>query len=101
MYRPSRKDAEAEITYFSPENGGRKTVFSGYRGEFHYDGNGWDAIQTFETEGPIPTGQTIKAVLTFTSPEAHRKRLFPGKQFEIREGKRLVGVGKITQVFFD
>ena len=41
------KDIEAEITFLTSEEGGKKLpVFSGYRPQFYYDGHDWDAVQS-------------------------------------------------------
>src|SRR5688572_15041789 len=40
----------------------------------------------------------FKFILECCSPEAHIGRLFVGKEFEIREGHRIVGKGKIVRL---
>ncbi len=92
------KHIEAEIYYLTPEEGGRhRPIFSGYRGQFYYDGHDWDAEQSFESE-PVHPGQIVKTFLWFISPDNHRGRLWPGKEFEIREGARVVGRGKVIRL---
>ena len=43
-------------------------------------------------------GQTIRAFLSFLSPECHVGRLFPGKEFLIREGQRVVARGRVMKI---
>jgi translation elongation factor EF-Tu-like GTPase len=92
-------DVEAEITYLTTEEGGRrKPGFNGYRPQFRYDGHDWDAIHTYPDVELVMPGQTATAYLSFISPECHVGRLFPGKKFEICEGARVVGRGRITKI---
>lgn len=92
------KHIEAEICYLTPEEGGRRTpVSSGYRGQFYYDGSNWDAEQFFDVEPVMPKAK-VKAQIWFTRPEEHRGKLWPGKEFEIREGARIVARGKVTKL---
>ena len=91
--------ALAEIRFLTPDEGGRTLpVYSGYRGQFYYDGADWDAIQTYPSEGPVNPGESVRALLWFTNPDAHRGRLYPGKQFEVREGRHVVGRGVIIRL---
>ena len=94
------KDIEAEITFLTIEEGGRKTpAFSGYRPQFYYDGQDWDAIQNYVgAVEPVYPGQTVTALLSFLSPQYHVGKLYPGKEFLIREGQRVVGRGKVTKI---
>jgi translation elongation factor EF-Tu-like GTPase len=92
-------DVEAEITYLTPEEGGRsKPGFTGYRPQFRYDGHDWDAIHTYPDVELVMPGQTARAYLSFLSPQCHVGRLFPGKEFEIREGARVVARGRVTKI---
>jgi hypothetical protein len=43
-------------------------------------------------------GQTVTAHLSFLSPQCHVGKLYPGKEFLIREGQRVVGRGKVTKI---
>ncbi len=96
---PQAYDIEAEITFLTPEEGGRKTpVFSGYRPQFYYDGHDWDAIHDYGDVAQVAPGQTVTALLVFLSPAYHLGRLYPGKQFQIREGQRIVGHGRVTKI---
>lgn len=93
------KDIEAKITYLTAEEGGRTTpVFSGYRGQFHYDGNDWDAPQTFLNVEQVMPGETVSAHLGFISPSEHVGKVHVGMSFQIREGARIVGTGIVTKI---
>jgi elongation factor Tu len=87
------KDVEAEIYFLTAAEGGRGTPFtSGYRPQFYYDGHDWDAIQNYPDEGePVHPGDTVTTYLSFLSPHCHVGKLFPGKEFLVREGTRTVG----------
>ena len=93
------KDIEAEITYLTAEEGGRKKpAFPGYRPQFFYDGRDWDAIHVYPDVEFVMPGQTARAFLSFLSPECHVGRLYPGKEFLIREGRRTVAKGVVTAI---
>jgi elongation factor Tu len=93
------KDVEAEITFLTTEEGGRRgPAYSGYRPQFHYDGHDWDAIQHYGDVEAVEPGQTVIAYLSFLSPKEHVGKLYPGKEFLIREGHRVVARGCITKI---
>jgi elongation factor Tu len=92
-------DIEAEITFIPTEKGGRKSLaFSGYRPQFYYDGEDWDAIQEFPDVVSVSPGQTVRTFLRFLSPAAHVGRVHPGMEFQVREGNRVVGHGRVTRI---
>ena len=92
-------DIEAEITFLTSEEGGHKgPVYSGYRPQFYYDGNDWDAVQNYVGVFEVYPGQTVTTQLSFLSPQCHFGRLYPGKEFLIREGQRVVAHGKVTKI---
>lgn len=98
-------EIEAEIRYLTTEEGGRRTgVFSGYRGQFYYGGNDYDGVQFFpdlsENE-MVELGTTVRAYVGFLQErwdEVHSKHVTVGMPFEIREGNRTVGLGRVTKV---
>lgn len=97
--REMEPELEAEIYYLQHEEGGRKSpVYSGYRGQFYYDGQDWDAPQLFVDKEIYNPGETVKAYLQTLSPKAHIGKFYVGKEFEIREGAKTVGKGRITKV---
>lgn len=91
-------DIEAKITFFTTEDGGRSTpANSGYRPQFFYDGHDWDAVHSYGTVEKVAPGETVTAYMIFLSPECHVGRLYPGKEFCIREGQRTVGRGVVVK----
>ncbi|HET6262594.1 MAG TPA: elongation factor Tu [Chloroflexia bacterium] len=93
------RDIEVEITWLTGKQGGRvKPIFTGYRPQFYYDGRDWDAIHTYPDVELVIPGDTVRAYLSFLSPECHVGRLFPGKEFLIREGAHVVAEGRVTKI---
>jgi translation elongation factor EF-Tu-like GTPase len=93
--QPSLK---AELTFLATEDGGRITpVKSGYRPQFHYAGNDWDASHTYDVDWVAP-GDTVLATLTFFRPQNHVGKLYSGMPFAIREGARKVANGHILNI---
>lgn len=96
---PNPKDIEVEMTFLTTEEGGRKNpVWSGYRPQFHYDGQDWDAAHEYIEVQSVRPGDTIKAYLRFFNPQNHSGKLHVGQKFLIREGSRTVAQGHITQI---
>jgi elongation factor Tu len=100
-------EIEATIRYLTTAEGGRKTgVISGYRGQFHYQGDDqpWDGFQYFPdlTEGEfVELGTPVRALIQFRRDRwdnVHSKRISIGMPFEIREGRKLVGRGTVTRI---
>jgi translation elongation factor EF-Tu-like GTPase len=92
-------DIEAEITFLTPDEGGRQTaVFSGYRGQFYYRGEDHDAIQEYLDAKRVHPGETATAQLHFLHPELFIDRIGAGDDFEIREGLRVVARGRVTHI---
>ena len=98
--RPQERiDAIAEITFLTPDEGGRSNPpCSGYRGQFYYDGHDWDANQIYATDEWVQPGDTVETILQFLSPQAHRGRIHAGMEFLVREGNRTVGRRRLTWV---
>lgn len=92
-------DIEAEIYFLKPEEGGRSThAFNDYRPQFYYEGHDWDSRHVYPDVNQVNPGDTVRAYLGFLSPAEHWGKLYPNMKFEIREGARIVGRGKITQI---
>ena len=93
------KDVEAEVVFLPTDAGGRQgPAASGYRPQFYYDGHDWDAIQTYPDVERVNPGDTVRAYLTFMSPEMHLGKIGAGTMFLLREGHKTVGYGRVTQV---
>ena len=92
-------DIEAEIYFLSTEEGGRKTpAYSGYRPQFYYDGQDWDAVHEYIGVSEVYPGQTGTTQLSFMNPQEHAEKLHVGKEFLIREGQKTVACGKVTKI---
>lgn len=90
---------EATIFYLPSEEGGRSTeVRSGYRGQFYYGGKNWDAGQQFIDKIVCEPGSSVNVIMQTATPNNHKGRLFVNKRFEIKEGARVVGIGRITNL---
>ena len=91
---------EARIEFVTTEAGGRKGfALSGYRPQFYYHGQNWDAEQTYPEAEKVFPGDTVKAHLRFLSPKSHFGNIDVGMPFLVREGVRTVAFGIVTQIF--
>lgn len=94
-------ELRALIYYLTADEGGRKSwIGNGYRGQFYYDGRDWDACQTVIGQDKCLPGETVDCYLTTGSPQYHLGKFYEGKEFEIREGARIVGRGVIIEVLY-
>lgn len=99
MMQELPKDVEAEVIFLPTDAGGRQgPAFSGYRPQFYYDGHDWDAIQTYPDVERVNPGDTVRAYLSFLSPEMHVGKLSVGTMFLLREGHKAVAYGRVTQI---
>jgi elongation factor Tu len=90
---------EAQIEFVTTEGGGRSgPAFSGYRPQFYYSGKDCDAEQIFPDVAEVKPGESVRALLRFTRPEAHWGNIRIGMPFLVREGHRTVAFGIITQI---
>lgn len=93
---------EAEIYFLRAEEGGRNhPVFQGYRPQFYYDDRDWIAECRFpeiDELGQVNLGDTVQVSVWFMSPHAHVGKLYPGKEFLLREGSRTVARGTVTKL---
>jgi elongation factor Tu len=89
----------AEVYFLRTDEGGRQGfVLSGYRGQFFYDGDDWDADYWFGDREMVQPGDTVEALVRFMSPEQHRGRIQVETRFEIREGRRTVARGHVLEL---
>jgi translation elongation factor EF-Tu-like GTPase len=92
-------DIEAEIYFLTTEEGGRLgPAFDDYRPQFFYDGHDWDARHLYPDVKQVNPGETVRAYLGFMSPAEHLGKIFVNMPFQIREGARIVGKGKVTKI---
>lgn len=99
VFRLPKPELRATIHYLTEEEGGRRSpIFSGYRGQFYYDGRDWDAAQEFIGTNTALLGEITDCYLQTLSPQYHQHKFYIGKEFEIREGAKIVGRGIITEI---
>ena len=97
--KPLPKDIEVEIEFLRHEHGGRETpAFTGYRPQFFYNGNDWDAAQEYIGTETVEPGDKVKAHLAFMSPQEHDGKVYPSMPFLVREGNRVVGFGTVLKI---
>jgi translation elongation factor EF-Tu-like GTPase len=77
--------------------GAKNPVFSGYRPQFYYQGDDWDAIHTYLGVEQVNPGDTVTAQLRFVRPQFHVGKIAVRMEFLIREGNRTVAKGKVTK----
>src|SRR6218665_1204222 len=91
----------ALLQYKSTEEGGRKTAASsGYRPhiKFSFDEYMTSGMQLFiGTEFVLP-GESVSAAISILSFEYFEGKLYEGLEFDFREGARIIGTGKITEI---
>jgi elongation factor Tu len=97
-------EIETKVRYLTTEVGGRSTgVWSGYRGQFFYQGEDYDGLQYFPglPDGAMVTlGRPVRAFIRFRQKlwdDVHSKWITVGMPFQIREGNRTVGHGTVTK----
>lgn len=96
---PQRPHINAEITFLRTLEGGlQRPVQSGQQFQFYYDGFNWDARYTYPGREWVYPGQTANASITFLSSDAHRGRLYIGKEFELRQGAHVIARGRVTRL---
>jgi elongation factor Tu len=92
-------DIEAEIWFLSTESGGRRApAASGYRPQFFYNSEDFDATHEYIDKEWVKPGDRVLARLTFMSPDLHFGRVYVGMPFLIREGQKTVAYGVIRQI---
>jgi hypothetical protein len=93
----------AEITWVSPEEGGRKCLPQGKKystiSKFEEDSqtwfkSAWSIVLEFEVP-PSQQGNPSFGRARFLSPDAPIERLKVGKEFELYEGNRRTAIVKI------
>lgn len=52
----------------------------------------------FDTEEHMPMGIPIIMYFAFISPECHWGKLLPGKEFQLRDGPKIIGNGRILRL---
>lgn len=94
---------KASVYLLSTEEGGRaNSIFSGYRPTIWWEpattNGGNDAKVTILSHDECKPGDHCTVTLEFYHPECLPDGIAPGKAFTIREGRRIVGRGTVTEV---
>lgn len=101
VFGKDRPDLIATVTYLTTDEGGRKTpANSGYRPQFGISDLRMQTSgeQIFINKDSVNPGETAKAEITLLSPQFFEGKLFIGKEFEFKEGSRLIARGKIEEI---
>jgi len=97
----NKVDFIADLRYLTTEEGGRKTpAKSGYRPQvkFDFDEMQTSGQQTFINKQLVNPGENVKAKIKILSPDHFANTLTEGMEFEFREGKTIIGKGKIEYI---
>lgn len=96
------REISAAVYFLRPEEGGRTTpIFSGYRPSFYFGDKQTDgAIIFVETEKASPGEEHLVSIKLLHS-ERLDGTLEVGRVFEVREGRKQVGLGRVTSVTAD
>ncbi len=88
---------EAEIYLYTFEEGGRKTnIIANYRPQFNFSGTEvMGVISMPDDETEISLGQKVKTKIELIDSLNLKK----GEEFNIFEGSKKVGYGKITKLY--
>lgn len=90
---------EVEVYYLPTEHGGRRgPCKTGYRPQFYYLGEDWDAVHEYPDVEWVHPGQSARAFLQFLLPHRHVGSLVPATPFLLREGQRVVGFGVVRAI---
>jgi elongation factor Tu len=95
----SVRDIKARITLLTSAEGGRTSpAKNGYRPQFYYDKEQWDAAIELIGKEEISPGESQVVFFQFATPKNHVNRLRSGKQFELKEGPKTVAVGEVLEI---
>ena len=99
LFMNGKPDIEVEITFLRTEDGGRQNfALTGYRPQFFFNGEDHVAIQEFVDKERVYPGETVTARLYLLHPELLYRSIRVGDGFKLREGERVVALGKITRI---
>jgi translation elongation factor EF-Tu-like GTPase len=95
-------DIEAELSFLSTEEGGRATPCRSdiYRPtyDFGIEGSHSGAVCEFDGKKWAAPGETVGVRLWFLFPAFQAGRLYPGLEFTVHEGAKVVAKGRVSQV---
>jgi translation elongation factor EF-Tu-like GTPase len=99
--RRTEPDLIATITYLTKAQGGRNTpAHSKYRPQFCLPNQeqSTSGEQIFIGTDLVRPGETVQAEVTLLCPELFSTMLTVGLQFEFKEGRRTVAIGRIDKI---
>lgn len=94
-------DFIAVLIYRTTEEGGRKTpARSGYRPAITFPFSNFQTSgqQTFINKDTVYPGETVDAEIKILSVDFFQKSLEEGMNFVFREGRTIIGTGRITKI---
>lgn len=92
-------DLIIKVKVLTENEGGRKTpFFNGYRGQFYYNNSDWDATYEIVDKKEAKPGEEVELELITASREIHFGKFEIGKEVKIREGSRIVAIGKVIKI---
>ena len=95
-----RPHIRVQLDIVPTEEGGRHSpVFNHYRGQFHHlSGEVFADVEWLVPDEPIEPGTSSPCEVWFADPDAHLPRIRVGDSFEVREGRRMIGRGSVTEI---
>jgi elongation factor Tu len=92
---------EAQIAFLPSAAGGRQeAAVSGYRPAHQVrDDYLTTGFHDYLDVAEARPGETVRATITFITPEQYPHTLWIGKVMTVQEGSRVVGHATITQIF--
>ncbi|QDT66854.1 EF-Tu C-terminal domain-related protein [Calycomorphotria hydatis] len=93
-------DFEANVTFLTTENGGRKgPVTSGYAPSHRIvDWTLSDGLHEYPEGVWVKPGESSSVRIKLLRPELYPGSLWIGKSFNVQEGGKVVGTGVVTRV---
>jgi translation elongation factor EF-Tu-like GTPase len=92
-------DIEAQVTFFSTEQSGRRlAASSGYHGHFYFEGEYFGSDHEYPDVVCVHPGESARVFIRFFAPDGLVGRLYPGAEFEIRETHTPLGRGTVKQI---
>lgn len=94
--------AKVYVQFIDAKAGGRDVTYikEPYRPHFRVGDGEYLGVEFFDgPDEPIPPGRGVDAKVRFSyAPSVNYEELKVGVQFQILEGRRIVGVGTVTEL---
>jgi elongation factor Tu len=96
-------DVEAQVYFLATSEGGRSSgAISGYRpGHAVREDYITTGVHDYLDVTEARPGETVRATITFITPEAYPATLWVGKVVPVQEGSHIVGHATVTKIFND